>query len=314
MSINGAVRNIITRATGSVPMFGVTDEAADVRGQAASDLIKKELLSEGPLLICRFGSNELNILIGYCYPASPKNYARYFTSQVTNIGWSNKTVRSFITNAGFFPDDDKYLKRYAEMTLDDFKYIDILGTWLRQEQLFKSQLARVKKIPLQDMEPYYHSRPWTEALAGKKVLVIHPFEESIQQQYKKRDALFSSPSVLPDFQLRTIKAVQSVANNCEGYDTWFDALESMKTMIDNCDFEIAILGCGAYGFPLAAHIKRMCKKAIHMGGATQLLFGISGARWEHREFYKDLINEHWIKPLPVDRPKGFHRVENGCYW
>ena len=28
------------------------------------------------------------------------------------------------------------------------------------------------------------------------------------------------------------------------------------------------LGCGAYGFPLAAHVKRMGKKAIHMGGSN----------------------------------------------
>lgn len=48
----------------------------------------------------------------------------------------------------------------------------------------------------------------------------------------------------------------------------------MKDEIDKQDYDIALIGCGAYGFPLAAHIKRSGKKAIHLGGALQLLFGI----------------------------------------
>lgn len=48
----------------------------------------------------------------------------------------------------------------------------------------------------------------------------------------------------------------------------------MKDEIDKRDYDIALIGCGAYGFPLAAHIKRSGKKAVHLGGALQLLFGI----------------------------------------
>ena len=50
-----------------------------------------------------------------------------------------------------------------------------------------------------------------EFLRGKKVLVIHPFAETIQHQYEqKRTLLFKNPDVLPEFQLETIKAVQSL--------------------------------------------------------------------------------------------------------
>ena len=50
----------------------------------------------------------------------------------------------------------------------------------------------------------------------------------------------------------------------------------MKSQMDQTDYDIALIGCGAYGFPLAAHAKRMGKQAIHMGGSLQLLFGIRG--------------------------------------
>ena len=40
------------------------------------------------------------------------------------------------------------------------------------------------------------------------------------------------------------------------------------------NFDIALIGCGAYGFPLAAFVKGIGKKAVHIGGPLQLFFGI----------------------------------------
>ena len=61
-------------------------------------------------------------------------------------------------------------------------------------------------------------------------------------------------------------------------------------MIEKCirlEFDVAIIGCGAYGFPLANEIKKMGKVAIHLAGATQLMFGIVGKRWEEEYIYSD---------------------------
>lgn len=78
-----------------------------------------------------------------------------------------------------------------------------------------------------------------------------------------------------------IPAVQSLGGENNGFTTWFEALDWMKQEITSKSFDICIIGCGAYGFHLAAHVKRIGKQAIHMGGATQLLFGIKGNRWEN---------------------------------
>ena len=77
---------------------------------------------------------------------------------------------------------------------------------------------------------------------------------------------------------------------------------------------MAIIGAGAYGLPLAAHVKRLGKKAVHLGGATQILFGIRGKRWDEMPFFQKLYNEHWVRPLPSEVPKDYQRVEGGCYW
>ena len=154
---------------------------------------------------------------------------------------------------------------------------------------------------------------FSSCLANKKVLVIHPFEETIKSQYQKRELLFDNKDILPKFELKTIKAVQSIADSKNlPYSDWFEALESMKRQIDNTDFDIAIIGCGAYGIFLADYVKSLGKKAIHLGGATQLLFGIIGKRWEDE--YKMTFNKHWVRPSDSEKPIGFDKVENGCYW
>ena len=95
----------------------------------------------------------------------------------------------------------------------------------------------------------------------------------------------------------------------------------MESEIDKRNYDVCILGCGAYGFPLAAHCKQMGKQALQLGGITQLLFGIKGQRWETGDKYlnqfpysKTYYNQYWIRPSESERPKNADKVEQACYW
>lgn len=157
--------------------------------------------------------------------------------------------------------------------------------------------------------------PWTRVLAGKKVLVIHPFAESIRSQYAKRALLFENPEVLPEFELKTIQAYQSIGgNNPRNYPDWFAARDAMKMEIDRHDFDIALVGAGAYGLFLTHHCKQIGKKAVYMGGWLQILFGILGKRWDTRKEMQPLFNTHWIRPKREEVPAGHDSIEDGCYW
>ena len=93
-----------------------------------------------------------------------------------------------------------------------------------------------------------------------------------------------------------------------------DNMELMKRYPDKY-FDIAIIGCGAYGFPLASFIKNLGKQAIHLGGVTQLLFGIKGKRWEEWKHYTELRKnngENWIFANEI--PEDYKKIEGGCYW
>jgi hypothetical protein len=86
----------------------------------------------------------------------------------------------------------------------------------------------------------------------------------------------------------------------------------MKSEMDKLQYDVALIGAGAYGLPLAAHAKASGAVGVHLGGITQMLFGIYGARWEKQ--YRHHINDAWERPDPHKRPPGYKKVEGGCYW
>jgi hypothetical protein len=293
---------------------GFSPDNVQLTGQAASDLIKQKLGSGKPAMIARFGSGELSAALAFHFAqlpeSSPRKAWRYISQDYPEFWWDRCLARGLTRNAGFFPAEEALYDRFASLLIDDMQYVDVLGSWLTGERVFSQQLLSATKVGIEDLQPYHHADPWSEALAGRKVLVIHPFTKSIEAQYQKRSLLFEDPRVLPEFELKTIKAVQSIAyaDTSSVYATWFDALGHMCDQMTHTDFDVAIIGCGAYGFPLAAFAKRLGKQAIHLGGATQLLFGIKGKRWG------EIGNEHWVHPLPEEHPQGFEKIEGGCYW
>jgi hypothetical protein len=219
-------------------------------------------------------------------------------------------------NAGFFSISESSILRFSELMLKDMEQLDILGSWRPEELLLRRHLRNVKNIDLTALEPYLSTQPWSQLLVGKRVLVVHPFARTIEEQYhSKRSLLFKDKRVLPAFKsLVAIKAVQTIGGQKSEFSDWFEALQSMKDDIDRHEYDVAIIGCGAYGFPLAAHVKRAGKQAIHLGGATQILFGIKGRRWDNHREIGPMYNDHWVRPALEDVPQQANMIEGGCYW
>lgn len=289
--------------------------------------MKIKQLLEGPnsCMIARFGATELLCMtnyLGITYPHN--NIIKYITGNSQEWWWTDIVKRNMKDLSGFFPSTEEYLERFCKLMNEDIKELDLLGCWDKHESLFAEQLKNVEKVHLRLLEPFWSATPWTKCLAGKKVLIVHPFATLIKHQYEEKRKLLFKKEILPQFDLKVIEAIQSLGGN-SNYQSWFDALDTMKAAIDKEDYDICIIGCGAYGFPLAAHVKRCGKKAFHLGGALQLLFGIKGSRWENPNYgvkewgipkgsYSNLINEYWIRPGNKERPNIANKVENGCYW
>ncbi len=258
-----------------------------------------------PFLAGRFGSVELNSLERFIRARNPsKRYSQKLKSDISK-------------NAGFFPTDDLSMDGFGRIYAQSIAALDFAGVWFnRYEDLAVRRLCPLARlVPLISLEPYFFLEPWSRALEGRRVLVVHPFAASIQGSFREaRARLFENPRVLPSFHLLTLKAVQSHAGASCGFASWFDALSFMKDRIRALDFDVCIVGAGAYGLPLAAFAKNLGKQAIHMGGASQVLFGIIGRRWEEHPIIKTFINSAWRRPTADETPPDARLVENGCYW
>lgn len=319
-----ALRKLNAKAFGLKPIpKPECDEYPDSVSQTIIDILS----TDKPCMIARFGSTELMCMCNYIGINNHKyKVIDYIKGNTFLWMWDKKVIHQMQEWSGFFPAQPNKIEQFCEMMLQDIPEVDVLGSWLSNEFFFEKYLSHVAKIKLMYLDPYWSKIPWTKALEGKKILVVHPFAETIEKQYKKREFLFENKDVLPEFKsLSVIKAVQSLGQADDRFIDWFDALEYMKAEINKVDFDICLIGCGAYGFPLAAHVKRMGKKAIHMGGSLQLLFGIKGKRWEQYDYhfvqpgnvliyYYGLPNKYWVRPADSEKSTNHTKVEGSCYW
>ncbi len=276
--------------------------------------IKKKLAGEEPFFVGRIGLFELAAMRAFEF----HNKDKY-----------ELVMKQIYDCAGFYPLDISLGNPFLDLMRRSLKNCDLLACshQLCENYFINRYTRREAKgtVSFDALEPWRFENPWSSGLRGKKVLVVTPFVESVNEQYKNRDKLFQNTNILPEFELYTYKALQTTGDlNDERFANWFEALEYMYQEIMRIDFDVVLLGCGAYGFPLGAKIKNAGKQAIHMGGVLQILFGIMGKRWDGtgpnsntqkiREDIAKYYNKYWNYPKQSETPISASRVEYGPYW
>lgn len=159
---------------------------------------------------------------------------------------------------------------------------------------------------------------WTKSLKGKKVLVVSIYAEQIESQYKvNRNRIHKNEKLLPEFQLETVQSVWWFGEQKDNrFNSWFECLDYLENECLKKDFEIALISCSLFSFPLAVRLKAAGKQAIQVGGALQLLFGIRGKRWNHiceGVYY----NDYWVMPDEktfIEHASELDGVQGGPYW
>jgi hypothetical protein len=316
------IRELVVRVLGKPRDIEIDESRVMYFNEKANDLIYQQIseaLGKGyGYALGKLGTVELACIVSYLYQQrwSFQDLMNFFRGYPIPLFYDKEILR-LNNNAGVFPATKETGDRFCNLMLQDIGVIDTLASYAWCERYITEYLLNCSTVNLDGYyAPFLYEKPWTSILKGRRILVIHPFAESIKQQYKKRELLFENPNVLPQFKsLRVVKAVQSIAGNNCGFSDWFSALEYMKKEMEKDEFDIALIGCGAYGFPLTAHAKRLGKIGIHLAGWTQMLFGIYGKRWiVDQPRYAKFINKSWIRPSIDEVPQNASKVEGGCYW
>ncbi len=272
-------------------------------------------------LVARFGTGEMETTLRALAVADPDTppvkLAKMLAGRIGPFWWDNSIRSGIHWIAGVFPPDDDTMSRFGLQTLEDCKQIDLLGGWISGEQFLHDRFFPDSKCyPFGLLVQPDCPETWTRYLKGKKVLAVSPFDGSIRSQYARREKLFANPEFLPEFDLVCYRPVVSHAGAFaeSPYRDWFEALEAMKSDISKIDFDIALISAGAYGMSLGAHVKRMGKTAVHMGGVLQMLFGIKGSVFDRNPYFSSFYNDFWVRPAETERPKNYRTVEGGSYW
>ena len=302
------VRSFLDKHMGIPMNFKKYNGKHILTAEETNTYLKEKLLKGEKLAAGRIGGNELGALVVRQKEERGKEQTHDKYSLLYLL-------------AGYFDPEDT-MDRFAETLGKAIGSFDLISVWFNQmEDVMLKRYGRrdVSYGRLEGLEPWYHrDDPWSAALKGKKVLVIHPYAKSIEKQYREnRDRLFSGTDILPKFELQTIKAVQTIyQTEDERFKSWYDALEHMYEEAMGRDLDVALIACGAYGMPLAAKLADSGRNVIHMGGALQLLFGIRGKRWDDMEELKGFYNDAWVRPGDDEKidPEKEKNVEHGCYW
>lgn len=274
--------------------------------------LKKRIAGTEPFMAARVGFTEQAVM-------------RIFEYRMTDK--YEKIMNNLYNWSGFFPNDVSLGVRFTDMMKEYLKQVDLyacnmefLENYFMKKYLPKDSLS-CKGFGIFDV--FKLSDPWTAALKGKKVLVILPFDKSVEHQYARREKIYPGTDILPEFELKTYKSQMTIGGmNEDGFKDWFEALDHMNKDIEKIDFDIALVSCGAYAFPLCAHIKETGRQAISVGGVLQIYFGILGRRWDGSRFggiehmpeeLKPYYSDNWIYPLE-ERPAAADGVEYGPYW
>jgi hypothetical protein len=280
----------------------------DVTGSSLVDgnnFIRHHLKNNKLFAAGKMGVTEAKIL--YFYSSSGK--------------FEDSSVQEGYLNSGIFPKTEEALKYFCNTYVESLKVLDLAPRWCKcveafEENLYKNTNPKCYNTLLSHLEPYYFNNPWTDFLDNKTVLVISPFTNSIETQFEKFDKIWNG-KIKKNFKLKTLKFPFSVGISDEmlQYDSYQSCLEDHIDKVSKIDFDFAILGCGAYALPLCSYIKNtMHKSSIHLGGATQILFGIKGSRWLSHPKISKFFNDYWIRPSGDELPSKHKANEDGCYW
>ena len=268
------------------------------------DYISNQLRAGKPFVIPRVAGIENNAAVHY---------------QVTRKGISKGGIDVLRNNAGVQVETEEDLACFSEGYMKAFGLCELYAAWepwshytrhIEESQLYVQRAFPKQKVTTGVFDIFHFvatGDPWTHALRGKKILLVSPFADlMVTQPQAYPTDLFPECEFVP---LRPPMTQGLEANR--GFSTEFS---DFCRRVKECDFDVALCGCGGYGNPICAYIASLGKSAIYVGGVLQMYFGIYGTRWIKER--KDVLNMYMTKTWrrPTERPKGFEQIENGCYW
>ena len=230
-------------------------------------------------------------------------------------------------NAGIFPPSKSTFKIFTSLYIEALVASELIAAWPSglqpsHDRVLNSICPDTPRIGMDVLDIFNCAETidiesiWISHLKGKKVLVIHPFAQSFRNQFDQLkklhrlpilpefDAVFSAPPMTQGFSIKKSTYAEQLSNY----------LSQLEEITHEASFDFALLAAGAYGLPIANHLKGLGLSSIYVGGTLQLYFGVEGARWAKRENLQKFRTQNWLRHPMETPPPGSQFIEGKTYW
>lgn len=289
--------------------------------EGAQELVRA-VQAGAPYAAGKLGTSEFEAL---CW------YLEHRRNKTHPIQYPLHVFRHMVINAGLFPARPETLDHWAEYMLQNvLPVMDLMVEWnpsakLHEHYFLEAHSPHSKRTVLRALEPYYELDPsnrYTLAIPeGAKIAIVSPFADTILEQSSKLPAIWTCTPVWNT--AHTFIPIQTfysplVAGERHQWSPrlhdWHAACDDIVEKVIHVGAKYVLIGCGAMSLPLAAALKQAGCIAIHTGGATQILFGIKGRRWDSHNIISKFYNDAWVRPSAHEIPERAAAIENGCYF
>jgi hypothetical protein len=274
-------------------------------------VMTKLVEAKDPMVYGKIGTTELMAL---------EHSDRFFSLPWPSAMSFRRAARRLYIDSGVFPETRDQFDEFLRIYRASIAELDCICLW--QDTAFLQAYERAVATQLCPhagvIEPSSLSPLCIlPHISHLRWLVVSPFVQTMRLQATRLRQIFG--------RFPWAEQIPEIGPRCEfvrcpffpymessPYKNWSEGLDQLAEEILAKDFDLAIVGAGAWSLPLLARVKRSGKKGIHLGGGTQLLFGIKGRRWD--DYCSAYYNDSWVRPLPEDTPQGCMQKERGCYW
>jgi hypothetical protein len=219
--------------------------------------------------------------------------------------------------AGAFPGEGPFLSEFARFYACRLRELDCLGVSTDSFRVsldiacahrFSNQLIRYIDQEPDRSSPADDERCYLPHFRDKRVLLVCPFADALRARADKKtfEAVWAKTGKRW-FYPASVEAVEFpygfARSTQKRYGTCLDLLDEITAKIDGHDYDVALIGAGALGVPIATHVKQRSKVGLSLGGALQVLFGVIGRRWRTRpSWQRRYFNSAWVDVPPEYRP------------
>lgn len=247
---------------------------------------------EGSILL--WAQSERNPILRFLYPFSE-------TSQGA-------------TNAGIRPRNPAVYRFFSKLLREAMTNLDLQGVWRTGcEAVCIEAKANSAFFDVEITGPDgKYQNHWLCALKGKRVLVVSPFVATVERQVALLNKVWPQMRWMEETDFVIEPFPYLIDEECP--ETWWEVYDRIGKVVLRGEYDVALFGCGGLGLPFAHLAKKAGRIGMHLGGHLQLIFGIYGQRHLHHHWFRDQMNEFWVRPEAGEVPNSAKRVEGGCYW